>query len=280
MILNTLEIHGGLYGKKEDQAVRRNIVKMHPVNRLLSIIGWRLIRPAPIEAPKDTDIPAEFLMKFQSGLEKCKENRRNLDVFTDFYYEIGHHPSSYIDAECTFAAQHLAKTKAKTILDIGSYRHFVLGLLAHFEVTTIDVRDRDRVSNNETIITCDAKSLNIPDNSFDAVVSLCAVEHFGLGRYGDDFDLDADIKAFHEMIRVLKPGGLLIFSTTLTNTRPAIAFNAHRIYTYSMIRDLCENLENEESQYYSRAVGGTCSLEEVTKMPGDWDVYLGCWTKK
>jgi ubiquinone/menaquinone biosynthesis C-methylase UbiE len=89
------------------------------------------------------------------------------------------------------------------ILDIGSYRHFILGLLSHYEVTTLDIRERKSNLVNENIVTCDAKALLFADNSFDSVLSLEALPHFGLCRYGDEFDLDADIKAFNEMIRVL-----------------------------------------------------------------------------
>ena len=124
-----------------------------------------------------------------------------------------------------------------------------------------------------------SENLNLPDNSFDVVVSLCALEHFGLGRYGDEFDLDADKKAFSEMIRVLKPNGRLIFTTPISRSQPSIAFNAHRIYNYEMLRTLCANLICEEEKVYSNRLGGSCSLEEVTTEPKQWDVYCGCWKK-
>lgn len=73
------------------------------------------------------------------------------------------------------------------ILDIGSYRDFLLGILTTREVTTIDVRARQTLLKNEKIYTADAKSLPFEDNSFDMVLSLCTLEHVGLGRYGDEF---------------------------------------------------------------------------------------------
>ena len=54
------------------------------------------------------------------------------------------------------------------------------------------------------------KKLDLPDRSFHLVLSLCTLEHLGLGRYGDTLDFEADDKAFREMMRVLKPGGHLI----------------------------------------------------------------------
>jgi ubiquinone/menaquinone biosynthesis C-methylase UbiE len=163
---------------------------------------------------------------------------------------------------------------------VGSYRHFIIGVLSCFNITTLDVRERKPICDNETIISSDAKAINLPDNMFDAVVSLCALEHFGLGRYGDEFDQNADKKAFLEMIRVLKPNGRLIFTTTISRAKPAIIFNAHRIYSYEMLRQFCVNLICENEKFFSHKLGGFCELEEVTTEPKAWDVYCGCWKKK
>ena len=37
------------------------------------------------------------------------------------------------------------------------------------------------------------------------------IEHIGLGRYGDKFDYDGDLKAIKELKRVLAVGGNLLF---------------------------------------------------------------------
>ena len=156
-----------------------------------------------------------------------------------------------------------------------------MGLLANFKVTTVDLRARKLIVNNEINVTCDAKELNLSSNTFDVVISLCALEHFGLGRYGDAFDIEADKKAFKEMIRVLKPNGRIIFTTTITHAKPSIAFNAHRIYSYKMIRELCSaSLVCEDEKFYSNKIANFCSLQKVTLHQNEWDVYCGCWKKK
>lgn len=132
---------------------------------------------------------------------------------------------------------------------------------------------------NEHVVTGDAKQLELPDASFDAVVSLCALEHFGLGRYGDEFDEQGDIKAISEMRRVLKPGGLLVFTTTLTQAQPSIAHNAHRIYDIQMLRALCQGMNAREEAFFSHALGRHCALDEVTSKPTAYDIYLGAWAK-
>jgi SAM-dependent methyltransferase len=225
-------------------------------------------------------IPREFQAEYRRDLAKLKKNPGGFRIFREPFYEKGFHPENFIDYECAFAAFHIRQVNPKKILDIGSYRHFILGLLAHFPITTIDVRNRKPISPNEAVITDDAKKLNLAEHSFDLVLSLCALEHFGLGRYGDEFDLSADQKAFAEMVRVLKPGGCLIFTTTITRAQPSIAFNAHRVYSHEMLQLFCSGLIRVEEKFYSHKLKGFCSPEEVTTDPKLWDVYLGCWEKR
>lgn len=245
---------------------------IHPVNRLLAAFNLSIHR-----TPKWTP---EFKRQFYRRLRELRQAPNGFRVFSLPCNDEGEHPQSYIDYECSFATRHLNRSVPQSVLDIGSYRHYILGLLSHFPVTTIDVRARPPASVNETVITADAKALGLPDSSFDAVISLCAVEHFGLGRYGDPFDIDADKKALAEMIRVLKPGGQLILTTTLTRATPALAFNAHRIYNLEMIHRLCRGMKCVEESFYSNSLNRSCEYPEVTQNPSSWDVYLGCWERQ
>ena len=155
----------------------------------------------PVFESNTAGAPESFKQDYTLYLERCKLDSRGFDVIEAFRYDDGSHPDTYVDSECSFAAHFLGKMMQKDhmprypkLLDVGSYRHFILGLLAHYHVTTVDVREHKAATDHETTVTCDAKKLELPDKNFDAVVSLCGVEHFGLGRYGDAFDLDADLK--------------------------------------------------------------------------------------
>lgn len=247
---------------------------MHSLNKVLYFFGLQLSK-----VNKNVKLPKEFVANYKHHLSQLRKNSKTFDVFEAMLYDVGVHPKSYIDYECEFATHHINILNPTKILDIGSYRQFILGLLSHYQVMTIDVRDRIPVLKNETVITGDAKKLNLSDNDFDVVISLCALEHFGLGRYGDEFDLGADMKAIKEMIRVLKPDGSLIFTTTITKAKPSIAFNAHRIYSYEMIKTFCNNLTCVDEMFYSHTMGSECSLEEITTKSNDWDLYCGCWKK-
>ncbi len=217
--------------------------------------------------------------KYERDWARLRAEVKDFQLFRERLNEPEIHPETFVDFECAFAAEHVNRLHPRAILDIGSYRHFILGLLAHYPVTTLDVRPRTPIVKTETVITGDAKGVSFPDASFDAVVSLCALEHFGLGRYGDEFDPHADARAFAEMVRVLRPGGILIFTTTITAAAPAIAFNAHKIYNHEMIKGFCSGLQCVEERFYSHGLKRFCRLEEITVQPKWWDVYCGCWKK-
>ncbi len=203
----------------------------------------------------------------------------SIPVFEDFRNDLGDHPAGYKDLECAFAARVLHKVKPRSVLDIGSYRHFVIGLIGGFDVTTLDIRKREPVAESETVITGDAKKVDLPDESFDAVVTLCALEHFGLGRYGDPYDLDGDVLAMAEWHRLLKKGGSLIMTTTINQSGDAIAYNAHRIYSRETIQKFAEGFSVEEEAYFSFDMLRECTFEETTSEPGQIDIYAGHWIK-
>ena len=241
-------------------------------NFLNDYFGFHLVKKRPI--------PKGFKEKYHKNLAKVLKNSTPFTyVEKAFRWDSGHHKEYYVDFECSFAADCITNINPGSILDIGSYRHFLIGLLAHYKVTTIDIRERSTDLKNETIITCDAKNIPLQDNSFDMVLTLCSIEHFGLGRYGDEFDLDGDIKAILEFMRVLKSNGHFVFSIPITKGQSFIAFNAHRVYSYEMIRSFCKDLELVNEEFFSFDFNNFCSLDQVTCAKNKFDIYLGCFKK-
>lgn len=116
--------------------------------------------------------------------------------------------------------------------DIGSR---VDGFIAHLlsmdiDVTLIDIRSLDIEVGNLKFVQGDATNLSsISDKSISSLSSLHAVEHFGLGRYGDEIDPAAWKKVLHSFNRVLKKDGLLYLSVPIGEKNHVI-FNAHRIF--------------------------------------------------
>jgi SAM-dependent methyltransferase len=232
-----------------------------------------LRRPPPAEREARAAFERDF------AAVKAATAGRGMELFRYPLFEGGDHPEGYVDFECRFAARHLRGEGVRTLLDVGSYRAFVLGLAAGFEVTALDVRPRRAGPGPETNLVGEATRIPAPDAAFDAVVSLSSIEHFGLGRYGDALDLDADRGAADEMRRVLRPGGVLVVTTTLTAGPPALAFNAHRIYGLEQVRALFAGMERVDERFFAHRAGGEVPLHEVARAPGAWDVYCACLRK-
>jgi Caenorhabditis protein of unknown function, DUF268 len=62
----------------------------------------------------------------------------------------------------------------------------------------------------------------------DSLACLHAVEHFGLGRYGDPIDINGWHTGLKNMAMMLSPGGVLYLSVPVG--RQSIEFNAHRVF--------------------------------------------------
>ena len=222
------------------------------------------------------DVPAERRLQLE---EARRHSGSDVYVFEDFFDQSGQHPEDYRNCETSFAASMLGKYVGvgANLLDVGSNRLFVAGLSTFQKITTLDVRQRSIKPANETVLIGDSKSIPATNDSFDAVLSLNAIEHFGLGRYGDAFDLDADRKAFTEWRRVVRPGGHIVFSTTVNSHGPAVAFNAHRIYSYNQIEELCRGLTRVGEVFFSHVHGAKARAEDLSSEPGKWDLYAGIW---
>ena len=69
----------------------------------------------------------------------------------------------------------------------------------------------DRQGRCTTLHADAIQRLTFTDESFDGIVSLSAIEHMGLGHYGDPVDPAGDIKVIENCLHWLKPGGWLYF---------------------------------------------------------------------
>lgn len=131
--------------------------------------------------------------------------------------------------------------------DIGSRLDgFVAHVLTFMPVTMIDVRPLPYKIEGLRFIQADATNLDgIADRSIISLSSLCAPEHFGLGRYGDPVDPEACFTALRSMQRVLAPGGHLYIAVPVGDVS-GVAFNAHRIFAPELIAETLNELRLED----------------------------------
>lgn len=123
-------------------------------------------------------------------------------------------------------------------VDIGSR---IDGFVAHVacfrQIEVFDVRPLPASIPNVVFRQCDMMA--VPpgfEGCCDSLSSLCALEHFGLGRYGDPVDYHGHVHGFHAMQRILMPGGVLYLSVPVGEQR--IEFNAHRVFSLEYLMGL------------------------------------------
>ena len=141
-----------------------------------------------------------------------------------------------------WAARILVATKPKEHIDIGSCLRFVSIASAFVAFRFFDFRPPNLKLSNLKSEHADITSLPFTDSSVKSISCMHVIEHIGLGRYGDQLDPMGDIKGVKELKRVLAKGGQLLFVVPISGN-PRIQFNAHRIYSFDMIREMFSDLE-------------------------------------
>lgn len=152
----------------------------------------------------------------------------------------------------------IIKSGVKEHIDVGSR---IDGLVSHLLAAGISVTEMDIRPLNQydpgcgvtklTFVQGDATNLNnIESDSILSLSSLHAIEHFGLGRYGDDINPNACFDAMEALQRVLKPGGKLYLAVPIS-AEERVHFNAHRIFSPTTIVTSMDKLKLLDVFYLS-----------------------------
>jgi SAM-dependent methyltransferase len=162
-------------------------------------------------------------------------------ILTDFRAPAGIARGHYFHQDL-WAARKIAARAPNHHLDVGSrVDGFVAHLLTIMPVTVIDIRPLESDVDGLTFLRADATRLDtIASASVESLSSLHAVEHIGLGRYGDTVDPNGWAKAVSELSRILALGGRLYLSVPVGRQR--LCFNAHRVFRPRTIIDACAPL--------------------------------------
>jgi SAM-dependent methyltransferase len=137
-------------------------------------------------------------------------------------------------------AKKIFQANPKKHVDIGSRLDgFVAHVAVFREIEVLDIRELKSKVKNIIFKKADLMQPQEFENYCDSISSLHAIEHFGLGRYGDPIDYHGYLKAIDNISRILQPGGKFYFSVPIGKQR--IEFNAHRVFSISYLLDLFRN---------------------------------------
>lgn len=163
--------------------------------------------------------------------------KSNYPIINEWNDQAGDAKGHYFHQDL-FVSQLIFLKNPENHIDIGSrIDGFVAHVASFRKIKIIDIRDVKINHNNITYMKADL--MNIQSsllNSVDSISCLHALEHFGLGRYGDPIDYYGYLKGFENISSILKKGGFFYFSVPIGPQR--IEFNAHRIFSMKYLISL------------------------------------------
>jgi Caenorhabditis protein of unknown function, DUF268 len=135
-------------------------------------------------------------------------------------------------------ARRIFERAPRVHIDVGSrIDGFVAHVASYREIVVLDIRPlKDRIPNVKFIQQDIMAGCDSMEGAADSVSCLHALEHFGLGRYGDELDPDGHERGFRGLANLVSPGGFLYLSVPIGRQR--IDFNGHRVLGYASIRAL------------------------------------------
>ncbi|WP_395742599.1 DUF268 domain-containing protein [Prosthecobacter sp.] len=203
---------------------------------------------------------------------------KNIPCLEDRYAEGGTARGHYFHQDL-LVARRVFQNNPEKHLDIGSR---IDGFVAHVaSFRAIDVMDIRPLSNEIPNIHFVQADLMQPmdkalQGSYDSMSCLHALEHFGLGRYGDPIQHDGHLVGLKNMGALLKTGGKFYFSTPIGPQR--IEFNAHRVFSVQYLLNQFKSHYVVDQFSYVDDRGSLHTNEELTAagIGGNFGCKYGC----
>lgn len=189
-----------------------------------------------------SDLPA-----YIADYRKIKKQRPVGDSFKfgrlclclgDRFADSGQANGQYFHQDLLVASRIFAN-KPKQHIDVGSrIDGFVAHVASYRQLIVVDIRPLSSQIRNIVFLQVDLMR-ELPAQlvaSCDSLSCLHALEHFGLGRYGDPVRWDGYRIGLDNLLTMLKPGGKFYLSIPIGRQR--IEFNAHRVFAVAFLLEM------------------------------------------
>jgi SAM-dependent methyltransferase len=254
---------------------KKNIIHvLRVINRFSAAFGISL---------KDTVLGIRGLPSYLIDFYKFKRDIQNNGEFPisgiypclkDRYDNSGSAGGHYFHQDM-IVAKKIYENNPKIHLDIGSR---IDGFVAHVAVFrpiyVVDIRPQTDSIGNIYFIQQDFM-LPLAKDKYeycDSLSCLHAMEHFGLGRYGDTINYNGHIFGMENLYHLLKKHGKLYFSVPIGRQR--IEFNAQRVFSVQYLLNQFKNRYHIDSFSFVDDSGNL--HENVQLLPLDIDNNFGC----
>jgi len=148
-------------------------------------------------------------------------------ILDEWYGDCGTASGHYFHQD-VWAARKIFHRNPVRHIDVGSR---IDGFIAHVacfrEIEVYDIRSNSSQVKNIKFVQRDLMKSG-ERSVCDSLSCLHVIEHFGLGRYGDEIDPWGYKRGFKHMSDLLRPDGAFYFSVPIGPQR--VEFNAHRVF--------------------------------------------------
>ena len=245
--------------------------------RVLRRLYWILSEQLGMD-PRKAWRSLRGLPRYLRGLQQFRATYRDRLSLTpclhDWHAEGGATSNEYFWQDLVVARMVFAARPRKHV-DIGSrIDGFVAHIASFREVEVFDVRPV--TSTIPGIVFRQADLMRPVDGLVeycDSLSCLHALEHFGLGRYGDPIDPDGYRAGLTNMARILAAGGTLYLAVPVGV--PRVEFNANRVFDPADIVALGQTLGlklqdfqlHNETQVMQRIEGTPLNFSAIAQAP-------------
>lgn len=155
-------------------------------------------------------------------------------ILFDYFDNAGNNKGHYFHQDLLVARLIYEKNPIRHIDVASRVDGFVAHVASFREIEVVDVRPLQH-SEHENIKFRQADLMNTQFlGKTDSISCLHAIEHFGLGRYGDKIDINGHIKGITNLVSLISSNGRLYISFPI-GQKDEVYFNAHRVFKVNTI---------------------------------------------
>lgn len=217
------------------------------LKKIYGILAWQFGLD-PRRLIKSVTMLPRYVRNLITFKRKYKGKLHLYPCLNDWHEEGGSVKNEYFWQDL-YVARKIHEKQPKKHVDIGSR---IDGFVAHVaSFRTIEIFDIRPMSSDIPNVLVKQADLMLLDSALtnycDSISCLHALEHFGLGRYGDPINPSGHIDGLKNIVKILKSGGILHLSIPIGIER--FEFNAHRILDPRNILQLANENELSLSEF-------------------------------
>lgn len=165
-------------------------------------------------------------------------------------------------------ARMVLEKKPTRHLDIGSrIDGFVAHVAASQDIEVLDIRPNSYCIPGVIFRQADLTApIAEVQETYDSISCLHALEHFGLGRYGDEISANGFRQGFANMAKLLKSQGVFYLSVPLGRER--VEFNANWVFSPDTILELAKQNDLSFNKLQTLKISNnSCDIKDFFQLP-------------